>query len=202
MSKRYILNLYKQYCEARGLACNPMNETIKSYDFFEWIAYNQLLAKEYGDYLQCLGYGDSRKIAEVGKGRYDSIAKDQMKVISPYADTLGLPNSELLILGNVPLIKQEKRIIVPEQPILLTHNPFGEMGIIDWSLVHNAGVYNISIGMFGNVHDEDRLKKVELLHEISKKMNEDHVISYDTDQDKYFYSLNSNRMIRKKELSR
>ena len=202
MFNRYLLNLYKQYCDARGVVCNPFDGKNLSYDFLEWITINKLMAKEYSDYLLYLGHLESKTVAEVGKGRYDSIASKEMAVISPYADTLELPKSELFVIDGVPLIEQGGKIVLPEQQILLTHNPYDEMRIINWSRVHNTGDYDISIGMFGSIYDEDFSKKVKLIEEISKRMTEDHVIDYDTDKDKYFCSLNSMRKVKVKTLTR
>ena len=202
MFNRYLLNLYKQYCDARGVICNPFDGKNLSYDFLEWITINKLMAKEYSDYLLYLGYLKSKTVAEVGKGRYDSITSKEMAVISPYADTLELPKSELFVIDGVPLIEQGGKIVLPEQQILLTHNPYDEMRIINWSRVHNMGDYDISIGMFGSIYDEDFSKKIKLIEEISKRMTEDHVIDYDTDKDKYFCSLNSKRKVKVKTLTR
>ena len=202
MLNRYLLNLYKQYCDARGVICNPFDGKNLSYDFLEWITINKLMAKEYNDYLLCLGYLESKTVAEVGKGRYDCIASKEMAVISPYADTLGLPKSELFVIDGVPLIELGGKVVLPKQQILLTHNPYDEMRIINWSKVHNIGDYDISIGMFGSIYDEDFSKKVKLIKEISKRMTEDHVIDYDTDKDKYFCSLNSKRKVKIKSLTR
>lgn len=202
MFNRYLLNLYKQYCDARGVVCNPFDGKNLSYDFLEWITINKLMAKEYSDYLLYLGHFESKTVAEVGKGRYDSIASEEMAIISPYADTFELPKRELFVIDGVPLIEQGGKIVLPEEQILLTHNPYDEMRIINWSRVHNLGEYDISIGMFGSIYDEDFLKKVKLIEEISKQMTKDHVIDYDTDKDKYFCSLNSKRKIKVKTLTR
>ena len=202
MFNRYLLNLYKQYCDAKCVIFNPFDWKNISYDFLEWITINKLMVKEYSDFLQYLGYCESKTVAEVGKGKYDSITSKEMVVISPYADTLRLPRKELFVIDGFPLIEQSKKIVIPQQQLLLTHNPYEEMRIINWSLIHNLGDYDISIGMFGSIYDEDFSKKIELIEELSKRMNEDHVIDYDTDKDKYFCSLNSKRKIKIKTLIR
>ena len=202
MFNRYLINLYKQYCDARGIECNPFDGKNLSYEFLEWIAINKLLAKEYSDYLAYLGYCDSKTIAEVGKGRYDSISTDNMAVISPYADTLHLANSELLVIDGTPLVEQKGKLIIPQEQILLTSNPYEEMRIGNWSRIHNLGQYDISIGMFGNIHDEDFEKKIKLIEELSSRMTDDHSVDYDTDKDNYFCTLNSRRKVKVKTLTR
>ena len=202
MFNRYIINLYKQYCDAKGIFFEFSAGENLSKDFIKWLILSEKLAIKYIEYLNSLDYFNSSSIAEIGKGRYDSIASKEMAVISPYADTLQLPSSELFIIDGVPLIEQRGKIVLPQQQILLTHNPYDEMRIIDWSSVHNRGDYDISIGMFGSIYDEDFSKKVKLIEEISKRMTEDHVIDYDTDKDKYFCSLNSKRKVKVKTLTR
>ena len=54
--------------------------------------------------------------------------------------------------------------------IMVTHDNSildNEMRIINWSRVHNLGDYDISIGMFGSIYDEDFSKKVKLIEEIT-----------------------------------
>ena len=200
MFNRYLLNLYKQYCDARGLIFNPIDVKNFSYDFLEWITKNKLMTKEYGDYLCYLGHLNFKTVAEVGKGRYDSIASLEMAVISPYASDLS--KKELFVIDGVPLIEKSGKIVLPQQQILVTHNPYEEMRIMNWSLIHNFGDYDISIGMFGSIYDEDFSKKIKLIENISKQMTEDFVLDYDTDKDKYFCSLNSNRKVKIKTLTR
>ena len=49
MFERYLLCLFKQYCDARGLDINNMNN-MYSNDFVDWIVQNRSLLSTYMDY--------------------------------------------------------------------------------------------------------------------------------------------------------
>ena len=148
----------------------------------------------------CLGYIDGKNVSEVGKGIHDTLHLPNSKIISPYAKTIGLPNSELFVIGGIPLIQEKGALLYPDADILLTYNPYEEMNIINWSKIHNSKMFDVSIGFYGSVHDSDFDDKIELLEKISKKMYEDHKIDFDTDKDNYFCSISSKRKVKTREL--
>lgn len=194
---RYILNLYKQYCDAIGIICEPSNITNLADSFIEWVAQNKLLSNKYKEYLLSLGYIEGKSLYEIGKGKYDSISSDKSRIISPYGETLGQENLDFFIIGNTPLIQRNKEIIVPDIDVFLTHNPFEEMHAENWFRMHNAGLNDISIGVYGSIYEDDFNKKIKFLEMLSSKMTEDHRIDFDTDKDKYFCTLNSERKIKR-----
>jgi len=196
---KYLLNLYKQFCDARGIICNPFEFNRYTDEFVDWVAHNKRITEKYREYLLSLGYIDGKTVSEVGKGMYDSLQLIGSVIVSPYAETIGFDNSELFIIGNYPLIQQKGSIVRPNTEILLTNNPYEEMQIINWFKVHNSKIYDVSIGMYGNIHDSNFAERVRLLEEISKRMDDDHAIDYDTDQDNYFCSINSKRMIKERK---
>ena len=196
---KYLLNLYKQFCNARGIIYNPSNFNRYTAEFVDWVVYNKKTTEKYREYLLSLSYIDGKSVAEVGKGMYDSLQLNDSAIVSPYAETIGFQNSELFMIGNYPLIQQKGIIVRPNTEILLTYNPYEEMHIINWFKVHNSKLYDISIGMYGNIHDSDFAERIRLLEEISKRMHDDHVVDYDTDQDNYFCSINSKRMIKERK---
>ena len=202
MLNGYLLNLYKQYCDAKGIVFKPIHIENISYEFLEWITINKLCAKEYRDYLLYLGYHNSKSIAEIDKGRYDSIAFGDIEIISPYAYTLNLPNAQIFFIEGIPFIEKERKILLSEKQVLLTHNPYDLTNIQKWINIHNLGRYDISIGMYGSIHDENYSKKIKCIEDLAKKMNEDYTIEYDTDKDKYFCSLNSKRKVKIKILKK
>lgn len=200
MLNKYLLCLYKQYCSAKGIDCKIENYHELSFEFTKWIAQNKLLSKEYFDYLVHLGVLSCKKVIEVDKGRYDSIAQEEIKVVSRHASSLGLENKELILIGGVPLIEESGKLIIPDTDILLTHNPYFSESLTNWWRIHNAGEYDISIGMYGSIYDEDFNEKIKLIEQLSSKMSDDHRVDYDTDQDRYFCTLNSTRNKKVKEL--
>jgi len=200
MLNKYLLCLYKQYCSAKGIECKIENFHKLSYEFTEWIAQNKLLSKEYLDYLIYLDVLSSKRVIEVDKGRYDSIAEGKFEVVSRHASSLGLEDKELLLIGGVAVIETSKEIIVPDTDILLTHNPYFSESLTNWWRIHNDGQFDISIGMYGSIYDEDFNEKIKLIEQLSSRMSDDHRIDYDTDKDRYFCTLNSARNKKVKEL--
>ena len=64
---KYLLNLYKQFCDAMVLTFNPY-EIQKFYkEFIEWIVINKRLIDDYEQFLISLGYFNEKTITEVGQ---------------------------------------------------------------------------------------------------------------------------------------
>lgn len=202
MFKKYIWCLFKQFCEANGLDITNTNK-IYSDEFADWIMRQKSLLNIYESYLKFLGFDSSvDDILEIGKGQYDSLSQQGIRVISPFAETMGKRNSTLYIDREIPLILHQNGIIIPMEHILMTYNPYFESDILNWNLIHNRGENNISIGMFGKLTDEDSERKVKVLENISKQMNEDFTFDLDTEDENYFCSLNSKRTIKRKILNK
>lgn len=202
MFKNYLICMHKQYCEAKGLDFTK-TINIHSNEFVDWIVKNRLLLNKYIDYLDAIGMNySSDEILEIGKGRFDSLVKYGVSMVSMSADTIGKTNSSLFIDRGNPLILRDDRIIIPTEQVLLTHNPYFRSDMRDWYLIHNKGYKNISIGMFGNIDDENRKIKILLLEQLSKQMTEDYTFDYDTGGGMYFCSLNSKRRVRERILTR
>lgn len=202
MFKRYLLCLFKQYCDAKVLDINNMNN-MYSNEFVDWIVQNKSLLGNYMDYLYALGFDyPSDDIVEIDKGGYDSISQHGINLVSIFAGTLGRINSRFFVDKGIPLILKQNGIVIPREHIILTHNPYFESEIIDWYLIHNSGDKNISIGMFGKITDKNVSKKIRLLEYISKQMTDDYLLSYDTNNGNYFCSLNSKRNAKIKVLKK
>lgn len=201
MREKYLLCLFKQYCEASGLDMNSV-DNMYSKDFIDWVIQNKNLLDNYMDYLCALGFNyQANDVAEIGKGEYDSISQRGVTVISEFAKTLGRTNSRMFIDIGIPLIFRKSEIVIPKEHIILTHNPYFESEILGWNHIHNSGSKNISIGMFGKLEDEDTSKKIKILEQLSKQMSDDYSLDYDTSEGNYFCSLNSKRYIKRKTLT-
>lgn len=199
---KYILNLYQQYCDAREIVFDPKQIEKFTDDFCDWVVENKKIMEKYQEYLFALDYLYGKTISEVGKGKYDSLKSNELIIVSPYAETLGIANSELFILGNCPLIITKQGITVPKTDILLTHNPFTEMMIYNWPKIHNSQSYDISIGVYGSIYDGDFAQKIKMIEILSKQMESDHKVDYDTDKDNYFCTINSKRKTKSRVLVR
>ncbi len=201
MFEEYLLCLFKQYCDARGLDINNINN-MYSNDFVDWIVLNKSLLNDYMDYLNTLGLNYSVvDIVEIGHGKYDSLFQYGVNIISTFSETIGKLNSRLFVDKGIPLTIGQHGIEIPKEHIILTHNPYFESEILSWYVIHNVGVKNISIGMFGKLSDEDTERKVELLVKLSKQMTDDYSLNYDTNNDSFFCSLNSKRNVKRRKLT-
>lgn len=154
--------------------------------------------KDYLSYLNVSLYDGT----EVGKGKYDSISSKDMKIVSSYGITLGVLPSKLIITDRNVLIATPRTISLAETNLFITHNPYSYQDVSAWHKIHNSGMYDISIGMYGNIYDRDKKSKIELLSKLADKMDTDTELTQDTLGDKYFCSLNSRRYIKRKILTR
>lgn len=201
MKERYLNYLHKQYCETNGI--NPISSNIYSNNFIEWISKNKLLLDEYEKYLEYLGVNiEENDIVEISKGKYDTLSKGNISVITEFGKTFGQQSKEFYIFDGVPYSMSKEGILVPKEKIILTHNPYFSESINNWYQLHNKGEKNISIGMFGNITDDNAKEKIKTLEKLSKQMTDDFTFDFDTINDKYFCSLNSKRNIKIKTLIR
>lgn len=198
----YILNLYHQFCDARGITFDPKQLAEFTADFCNWIVENKNVMTKYQEYLFALGYICDKTITEVGKGKFDSLKLVDSIIVSPYAETLGLDNSELFMLENQPLIKTKQGIVAPKTDTILTHNPYEEMIISNWPKIHNFNSYDISIGVYGSIYDSNFAQKIKMIEILSRQMENDHRVDYDTDKDNYFCTINSKRKTKSRVLVR
>lgn len=197
MLDEYLLCLYKQYCEAKGI--EPLPVKVYPTQFLDWISENNYLLEDYMEYLHCLGFDYAKEnTIEVGKGIFDSLKDHEIRLVSPFAETIGENNSRLMVVRGTPLILAKNEISIPNELTILTHNPYRISSIDGWNNVHNRGLKNISIGMFGRLNDENRKEKIGLLEDLAKTMTDDYSFNYDTNNGNYFVTLNSNRKKLKK----
>lgn len=201
MLKEYLMALYCQYCNTKGIKIINFAKMKDNEDFINWIVQNRQTSKMYKDYLSYLEiplYDGT----EVGKGRYDSISDEGMDIVSPYGITLGVLSSRLIIIDRNVLIATSKTTSLAETNLFITHNPYSYQDVSSWHKIHNSGMYDISIGVYGNICDRDRKLKIELLYKLADKMDTDTKLTQDTLGDKYFCSLNSKRYIKRNILTK
>ena len=201
MLEEYLKALFCQYCNAREIKNINFAEMKDNEDFINWIVQNRQTSKMYKDYLSYLNVSlyDG---TEVGKGKYDNISSKDMKIVSSYGITLGVLPSKLIITDRNVLIATPRTISLAETNLFITHNLYSYQDVSSWHKIHNSGMYDISIGMYGNIYDRDRKSKIELLSKLADKMDTDTELTQDTLGDKYFCSLNSRRYIKRKILTR
>lgn len=200
----YFKKLYVQYCYAKGMPIR--DKDIHDESFIKWINSNFILSEQYGEYLKEINtnIGD-RLSTEIGKGIYDSIASDveNMDIVSPYASLMGYENKRFALLPDnedgivMPYVfSKDNRIDTLNSGIVVTHNPYNARQFLSLSDLHNQESYDISIGMYGDLCDEDREQKLMFLKYLRDNMSDDCTYDYDTLNGNYFASLNSKRVIK------
>ena len=202
MKSKYILSLYKQYCSSKGKTYDKFN-ILNDIDFLVWIKslHNQTII--YSDYLRYLNVSLSKdSTIEDDKGKYDSIGEKLTTIVSPFAETLGYQNSQMLVTDEGPLIFMGSSIFNANGcDLFLTHNPFNLVIINKMALLHNIGL-NICFGVYGNVTDADKELKLKTIEELFEKVSDGLEIYYDTLDDNYFACIKSERNVKKKTLVR
>lgn len=201
MKSKYILLLYKQYCDSIGKEYDYLNIT-KDNNFVIWLYSLLKQTIDYSKYLSYLGVNLFNKTAiELNKGKYDSFGKESIMIVSPFAETLGSQNSEIIVVDNTPLVITEKSIFTPDYDLFLTHNPLNNCNINDLISLHNNGS-NICIGVYGTTSDKDRKEKLKMLRNLSLELTNGIQFYYDTDNDNYCGCIKSERKIKEKYLTR
>lgn len=202
MKYKYILMLYKQYCESVG----------KSYDKYklmtdnEFIAYLSLLKKQvssYKKYLKYLGLSlNSDTTIELNKGKYDTLGEDAVTIVSPFAETVGYRNSELIVCENAPFIVMGPSIYSAYNcDLFLTHNPFNGETVGNLTELHNSGT-NVCIGVYGKNSDKNKEEKIKMLRNCEEEMYYGCEFHYDTEGDDYYSCIKSEGKVKKLILSK
>jgi len=202
MKSKYILLLYKQYCDSIGKQYDKFNILTDT----EFIAYVSLLTKrtiDYGNYLNHLGlYFNSETTIELNKGKYDSLGKELVTIVSPFAETLNCQNSELLFYDSNPIVIIGTSVFsIDNCDLFMTHNPTVRHSISDIALLHNNGE-NVCIGIYGKISDKDRDAKLQMLEDCATKMSDGIGFYYDTEGDNYYSCIKSERKIKKHILTK
>ena len=171
------------------------NLDLNNDNFISWIADNHLLCYKYREYLLDIGVLEDDSYLEIGKGLYDSISKSELNSSTIFGETIHTTNTSFVLLEEQPIVIADKGIIIPKQKTILTHNPHICYDISNWHRIHNHGINDISVGMYGTIYDEDMIKKVKQIESLAEKMPDDYTLDFDTDKGNYFCSLNSKRKI-------
>lgn len=202
MKSKYILLLYKQYCESVGKQYDKFNIITDT----EFIIYLSLLTKrtiDYGNYLNYLGLCLTNDTTiELNKGKYDSLGKELVTIVSPFAETLDCQNSDLVVCDNNPIVIMGTSVFTADNcDLFITHNPIVRHSISDIALLHNIGA-NVCIGIHGKISDKDRDIKLKMLEDCATEMYDDIGFYYDTEGDNYYSCIKSERKIKKHILTK
>ena len=200
MKSKYILCLYEQYCNSIGKEYIELN-IFTDINFINWIeslVNKTKLYSKYLDYLNIPIYKDNA--IELGKGKFDTLGEELVTIVSPFAETLGLQNSNFSITEEGLLIFTDSSLYsINDCDLFLTQNPYNISSLNSTELIHNTGL-NICIGMYGNINDKDKISKLNTLKKLYQNLADDTKIYYETINDTYLCCLKSDRYIKRKKL--
>lgn len=192
----YLFYLYIQYCNSIKKEYN-VNEIMSDKGFIEWILNNYKRLKIYRDYLEYMEIDFRSNVAELNKGKYDSILNNDNMIISPFGDTLGKDISELLFHNEQPIIISNCSILnVNNIDLFITHNPYNNNYFRGMDKLHNIG-YSIVFGVFGDLSDLDKKDKLNDIKYLEKNLLEDYEIEYETINGTYVCILKSKRKMKR-----
>ena len=199
---QYLEYLKNQFRSAKGIKSNDLLSKQFLQEFYAWIDEQQLIGEKYLKMIDHMNMEyDCYNCAEVGKGIHDSIVKNfSTKIITPYARSFkvvrhGLYDGRVYVSGEKPLIKLQnegtRTLSVGSIRLFMTQNPYDSQCISNWNRLANNSVNGIIVGMYGNIHDKDRMEKLQILNNLRKSIWQSVEIGYDFDDEYYMYAIGS-----------
>lgn len=183
----YFLYLLKKYCTSKGVTFEK--NTFNTTEFKEWLDEYIKITKQYADFLKAHEINlDDSSVAEVGKGKKDSIIGTESIEISKFASTMERPKIEF---GN-----KERGLVIYNGKIGLTLDDLGIGKLItqnpnEFKEVNNFSTFSkelrkkIVFGVYGNFSDLDVKQKMKMIKTLLED-TDNTKFEFDTDND-YFY---------------
>ena len=208
----YFNYLYEQFRHAKGLDKIDVSSMEFLKDFSNWLKEMQERGKLYINFLESIGINiDNYDIAEIGKGKSDSIVQDlTTTIITPYPEGLDrngfnycrLITAKFKIYDGVPALLNKdmngNKILDTLSPTMfntfMTQNPYTPKHIEYWDELHNKSDKRIIIGVFGSMYDKDSVDKINKLNEFKRKLDGSYQEDYITDGDTYSYVIASDKL--------
>lgn len=158
----------------------------------------QKVSKEYINFLSDIDVVNNQNLlAELNKGKYDSLAVNNIFLVSLFAETMNCNNRELFTLNNIPIIQSDTTLYdASNVDYFITYNPYSAYYLSNLDQIHLLG-YNICFGMFGKKYDSDKLQKLNTLKIFADSLNDQFQRYYETSDDCYFGCIKSQRKIKK-----
>jgi len=205
MDRLYYLNLYKQFCILNEKLFNEKNMEVDT-DFHCWLREISTMRDNYRDYLRCLDVAlFPTTTIELGKGRFDTLSPENVRVVSQYGSTIpGVKSSVLNFTSLTPYIFSENNIeSVGNYELFLTHNPYinSSEDINNLRKLYLCTGASICLGVYGSLTDKTKDKKLEDLMEFGSSMGPEFGFHYDTDNGEYFACVKNDAKIKKIELT-
>lgn len=199
MNDEYLFKMYYEFLKANGIKGGM--ETFSKYQdmFIDWLAEKEAASRRYAglvNYMGIEGNMYSRRVAEFGKGKFDSAMPSLAHLIqvppiaiTPYASTLSrVPGIEV---ADGRLVNVEGTTYVAyltaedyfEKPTchntfgnnigtLMTQLPFNNGDLRPYILLLLQGDKTIFLGTNGSIDDKDKKENIESLYYIYQKLQE------------------------------
>ena len=204
--KEYLYYLAMQYEKATGVKCKDLISVVYSKEFIDWLRKRRKMGEKYSNMLQEIGLLDldDPYTVEVGKGFLDTLVKESSNaIITPYPKGFDIRIGKIIISPGfkvnygVPTSVAcddvtEKNITSNHQLTFMTQNPYTSAHIKNWEQLHNSGNSEIIVGVFGDIHDEDKEEKARQLEVLERKMQGSLAKMKETDGDTYLTVVASN----------
>lgn len=200
---RYFMYLTQKYNLSNGT--NQRNININPSDFTEWLKEYIKMTKKYASFVNSNDVNLSdESLAELGKGKYDSIITSNAYEISEFSETMKRPklvfgdiNRGLLIHRNTEIFSLEDLGI----NTLITQNPNELLEIQDLIILSNNLDKNFAFGVYGNFSDKDIDMKTDMIKRVIESTNHNEFV-YDTDKDYYYMLVRTSNKKKEKILIR
>ena len=207
-NKEYYRQLKLQYYKATKEKIKQNIENSLNDDIYRWLSIRKEIGKIYLEYLDSLGIDiKTLETAEIGKGLFDTLVREyETTIISPYIEavdnkrvytySLNLVNTPTLMKYGPKMRIEDIKSIPKDVNTFLINNPYEKIVGLE-NFVNKEEIQTI-IGIYGQIFDKDKDKKLKMLLELSKKIqNKDFNINYESNNDYYYASLIANRKPKK-----
>ena len=208
----YIEHIGKQYQDATGVRTIDFSSEQFLDELKSWISERQEMGKIYIEILKRMGLSgfDSSYCAETNKGLLDTVVGDySTTIITPYFESFQKNIDEerivkgyMSIVSGFPILFSDgiRGTEIPGIDSYMTQNPYSPLFIQDWDKLHRSGRYNIIVGAYGNVNDNDKYQKEKMISELIRKIDTSDIVCDSFEAMGYYYTVvGSERMILKKE---
>lgn len=188
--------LFEQFKKSQGYEnIEDDNEIIN--EFINWIFIQDEQGKKYSCFLKELGLSfDKEECAEVGKGKYDSIAKNyDTTIITPDEDIKPkgiFINTGFKVYNGMPTIISQvthKKVVFGSINTniintFMTQNPYDDSLLDNWDELPNNDT-NIIVGIYGSKHDKNLKDKIRALKNLKNCLSQKFIYETTTFNDIY-----------------
>lgn len=182
----YYDKLVKSFLSAKGLKSSNIDPNSECFisEFAGWVKERKTIGLDYLSFIfSSLKLSNNQElIAEVGKGKVDTlITNTNHLMITSFTKNIKREKPEHLVEGALwversylILIRVNKSIDISKCNIkrFITHNPYSKGNIRNLETLHNSEKYNIIVGIYGSIHDQDIEEKIKLLHYLKDKLTD------------------------------